>query len=64
MAVREKSQEVREGMECLQTNLKGDHARLEGKLEEMHQSIAKLNSQAESSRSPAGKFNLLVTPLT
>ena len=50
------TQEVQEGMERLETNLKGDHARLEGKLEEVHQSIPKLNSQAESSRSPAGKL--------
>ena len=44
------TQEVQEGMERLET-------RLEGKLEEVHQSIAKqLNSQAESTRSPAGKL--------
>ena len=49
------TQDVQEGVECLKTNLKGGHARLEGELGEVNQSIAKqLNSQAENSRSPAG----------
>ena len=53
------TQDVQQRMECLKTNLKGGHARLEGDLEEVNQSIAKLNSQAETSRSPAGKFIFL-----
>ena len=50
------TQDVHEGMECLKTNLNGGLSRLKGELEEVNQSIAKLNCQAENSRSPAGKF--------
>ena len=61
------SQEVQKEIERLKTSLKGVQGGLQAafqeetqsikdKLEEVHQSMTKLNSQAESSRSPGGKL--------
>ncbi len=58
------TQEVQEGMERLETSLKGVDERLEGKLEEVHQSVAKLSTQAEGFRISPGKLKrLFVSPL-